>query len=82
MSGKSFCVANVKWVLDSGASHHMTSNECVFENLHNLSEPVSIGLPNGRIVLVKQVGDVNLGVGCKLREVLYTTAFKGNLISI
>jgi len=47
VSGKSLCVANVKWVLDSGASHHMTSNEHVFEELYNLSKPINIGLPDG-----------------------------------
>ena len=56
-------MGNVKWDLDSGALHHMTSNECVFESLHNFSKPIIIGLSDGRINLVKKAGDVNLGGG-------------------
>ena len=82
MSGKSSCVGNVNWVLDSRASHHMTFNGCVFESLHNLSKPISIVLPDGRIILAEKAGDVNLGAGWKLREVLHTPTFKENLISV
>jgi len=80
MSGKSFYKGNVKWVLDSGASHHMTSNKCVFESFHNLYKPISIGLSDGRIILVKKAGDVKQGSGWKLREVVNTFIFKENLI--
>ena len=82
MHGKSLYVSTIKWVLDSGASHHMTSHEYLLENLHNLHELISIGLPNGRIILVKKVESVNLGGGLKLKEVLHILAFKENLILV
>lgn len=79
MSGKS---QPSQWVLDSGASHHMTSNIHVFANLHILSEPINIGLTDRRIIVAEKAGKMNLVGGLTLKEVLYTPTFTCNLISI
>ena len=46
MTGKSFSAAMVQWVLDSGASHHMTNNASIVRKLVKLSKPIFITTAN------------------------------------
>jgi len=47
MSGKHLHTGPMQWVLDLGASHHMTSNYAAFSHVYNLSLPIIISQPNG-----------------------------------
>jgi len=58
MTGKSFSAAMVQWVLDNGASHHMTNNASIIRKLVKLSEPIFITTANKVTVVVEQVGTV------------------------
>jgi len=81
MSGKSFHIGSLQWLLNLGASHHMTSNFAVLTNVHKLSVPIIISQPDGRQVKVEQACMVQLGPEIWLKDVLYTPTFKCNLVS-
>jgi len=63
------------------ASFHMTSNFNALENIHELSYPINITLPDGRLIVPNKAGVVNLGEGLILKKVPYTAMFTCNLIS-
>jgi len=79
MNGK---FVSTKWVLDSGASYHMTSDLHILFNLHSLDEPVHISFPDGIMIIAKKAGQVKVRENLVLKEVLYTPTFTCNLISI
>ncbi|KAL3357038.1 hypothetical protein AABB24_017622 [Solanum stoloniferum] len=70
------------WILDSGASNHMTFNISLLHNVTTLSYPILVDLPNGYKVKVTQIGSVALGPMISLEKVLFVPSFKYNLISI
>jgi len=82
MSGKSLSTSYLQWVIDGGASHHMTPHIDILDNMHDLSEPIQIAQPDGKIIIVKKTGTVILDDGLILKEVLYTPTFQCNLISV
>ncbi|GJY92006.1 retrovirus-related pol polyprotein from transposon TNT 1-94 [Tanacetum coccineum] len=69
------------WIIDSGASHHMTG---MIEELFNLKEIVqcSVELPDGNIVVAKKKGDVRFDNGFILKIVLYVPGLTCNLLSV
>ena len=46
------------WIIDSGASHHMTFTKDNLTNLKTLPYPFLITLPNGYKVKVTEIGEV------------------------
>ncbi|KAJ4808040.1 Retroelement pol polyprotein-like [Rhynchospora pubera] len=74
-------VSEPKWLLDSGASHHMTGN---FECLKSVCQvpPTFVVLPNGKQTITKQEGSVYLEGGVVLKRVLYVPCLNCNLISL
>ncbi|KAK9690862.1 hypothetical protein RND81_09G159100 [Saponaria officinalis] len=70
------------WIIDSGATDHMSPWLSLFTNVKTLNKPISIGLPDGRIKAVCQVGDVKLQCGILLRDVFYVPDFRHNLMSV
>ncbi|KAL2941800.1 Retrovirus-related Pol polyprotein from transposon TNT 1-94 [Bienertia sinuspersici] len=81
-----FCLlssASNGWVLDSGATDHMTHDLSMFHSLHDIeSSQGSITIPDGTKIQIKYSGDIELQHGLSLRDVLYVPHFKFNLISI
>nr|GEW65321.1 hypothetical protein [Tanacetum cinerariifolium] len=75
MNGKYF------WIIDSGASHHMTG---IIEDLSNLKEIVQwpVELPDGNIAMAKKEGDVCFDNGFVLRNILYVPVLTCNLLSV
>ncbi|XP_078171460.1 uncharacterized protein LOC144565545 [Carex rostrata] len=60
-------VSNLKWILDSGASHHMTGDfECLW-HVYKVP-PSSVELPNGARTMAEQEGLVFLEGGISLKR--------------
>ncbi|XP_056698324.1 uncharacterized protein [Spinacia oleracea] len=70
------------WLIDSGASDHMTGNKSVLTNMRTLDKQIRVGLPDGNVKTVKEIGDVKLNDNVTLFDVLYVSDFKHNLLSV
>ncbi|XP_074342899.1 uncharacterized protein LOC141680621 [Apium graveolens] len=71
-----------EWIVDSGASDHLT---CSLDNLVNVKVTPStftIKLPTGATTSISHIGDVILPNGLKLLDVLYVPLFTHNLLLI
>ncbi|KAJ4751619.1 Retroelement pol polyprotein-like [Rhynchospora pubera] len=74
-------LTNTAWLVDSGASHHMTGNFECLRNVHKIL-PSSVVLPNGGQTSVELEGSVYLCGGLILKRVLYVPCLNCNLISV
>ncbi|XP_019248441.1 PREDICTED: uncharacterized protein LOC109227698 [Nicotiana attenuata] len=70
------------WILDSGASNHMTFDKSLLSNVQILPYPLLVVLPNGYKVKVSEIGDVVLTSKIVLQKVLFIPSFKFNLVSV
>lgn len=70
------------WILDRGASNHMCCNQSLMSNLHIISSPIHIALPNSQTIMVHRVGYVMISPTITLTDVLLIPSFQCNLLSI
>ncbi|OIT05377.1 hypothetical protein A4A49_65317, partial [Nicotiana attenuata] len=70
------------WILDSGATKHMTYNKSLLTNIKTLVYPYLVILPNGYKVKMTLIGDVILSPRFSIKRVLLVPSFKFNLISV
>ncbi|XP_019245187.1 PREDICTED: uncharacterized protein LOC109225050 [Nicotiana attenuata] len=70
------------WILDSGASNHITFNKSILSDIITLPYPLLVVLPNGYKVKVTEIGNVKLAPEITLYKVLHIPSFKFNLISV
>lgn len=70
------------WIIDSGASDHMTSDLSLLFNVQPLPVPYLVSLPNGYKVIVTNIGSLTLFPDFILTNVLYIPSFQYNLISL
>ncbi|XP_074323954.1 uncharacterized protein LOC141660872 [Apium graveolens] len=73
---------NDGWIIDSGASDHMTSSQKNLINVKRAPTSYTITLPTGATTLITHIGNVVLQNGLKLNNVLYVPQFNHNLLSI
>ncbi|XP_074318827.1 uncharacterized protein LOC141655658 [Silene latifolia] len=59
--------STLSWIIDTGASHHMSGCISHFTNLHSIT-PLSVGLPNGDTAIASQSGDIHLSPRLILRN--------------
>ena len=71
----------ISWMLNSGASSHMTSNEKLLSMSKNI-QPLTIRLPNGALTLASTQGKINLQEKILLNKVLYVPEFDCNLVFV
>ena len=77
------------WIVDSGASNHMTHDESLFLNMRNLNKPISISLGDGHKLETTKIGDVKLNYFLEgkskhliLKDVYYIPGLAFNLLSV
>lgn len=77
------------WILDSGASQHMTCDKDQLQNIKTLMHPVTVSFANGQQVEADTVGDVLLMSKVResveellLTDVLYVPGASANLVSV
>lgn len=71
-----------QWILDSGASHHMTPLYSLLKEVQKIDKPFYITVPTGNAVLVEIKGSLSFDNGIKLDNVLFIPEFSCNLISV
>lgn len=71
-----------EWIIDSGASDHMTASLENLINVKRIPANYTINLPTGDTAVITHIGDVILPNGLKLANVLYVPQFHHNLLSI
>ncbi|XP_074299292.1 uncharacterized protein LOC141630360 [Silene latifolia] len=69
------------WLLDSGATHHMTGCYDLLENLQEI-EPCMITLPNGKHARATKKGSAKLFDDLILTNMLFVPDFHRNLVSV
>ena len=74
--------SSVPWILDTGASDHISGNKDLFSSLTFLSPLPTITLANGSQIIAKGIGSVCPLPSLPLTSVLYVHNFPFNLISI
>ena len=69
------------WIIDSGATHHVTGDASWLENTRNIPGRL-VGLPNGKKVIAIREGCVRLSKTITLKSVLFVPKLSCNLISV
>uniref|UniRef100_A0A803MJC4 Retrovirus-related Pol polyprotein from transposon TNT 1-94-like beta-barrel domain-containing protein n=1 Tax=Chenopodium quinoa TaxID=63459 RepID=A0A803MJC4_CHEQI len=71
-----------EWILDSGESDHMISNDKLLDESAPVKGNTKINLPNGGTAKITHIGIVLLKNGLHLKNVMCVPEFKHNLLSI
>ncbi|KAL2939167.1 Retrovirus-related Pol polyprotein from transposon RE1 [Bienertia sinuspersici] len=74
--------AKDNWIVDSGATNHMSGDQKMFLELQNMKQQQYISLPNGGRAEIKGARSVKLMNGLTLKNVLYFPTFNHSLISV
>ena len=69
------------WIIDTGASNHMTGNLKLLQELKNV-QGCPVGLPDGQKVVATKEGTTTLEGGLKINNVLYVPKLNCSLISV
>ncbi|KAL8151013.1 hypothetical protein V2J09_020821 [Rumex salicifolius] len=70
------------WILDSGATDHITPHLSFLDNPNTVSKPTSMTLPNGHKSMIKHCGNISLNSTLQLSNILHVPDFCFNLVSI
>ena len=85
LAGKAFYLLSTKpelsWVVDSGASDHITPHLHLFKCYTQMTQRCFITMPNGKKVQIKHIGIVELSTNLTLHDVLHVPEFQFNLLS-
>ncbi|KAH0642380.1 hypothetical protein KY285_033241 [Solanum tuberosum] len=73
----------VKWIIDSGATNHMTYNKNLLSDTRRLDDrcPRKVYLLDGNAIEVSCIGSCDLEDGSKVTNVLYIPKFQYNLLT-
>nr|GEV59605.1 cysteine-rich RLK (receptor-like protein kinase) 8 [Tanacetum cinerariifolium] len=81
-SGNCLFSSSTKWVIDSGASYHMTSNSHIFNKFDTHTSSSHVTIADGSISQVLGYGTINLSPLISLSLVLSLRKFSFNLLSV
>src|SRR5262249_41906751 len=70
------------WIIDSGATDHVTPFHSLLIDIHTLPYPISIRLPDGSCKSIQLSGSIFLNPSLKLENVLFVPEFSHNLLSV
>ena len=70
------------WVIDSGATDHMTGTSGLLSDLEQSSSLPNVTLANGSTTTVSGLGTANLSPNLSLFSILYIPDFPFNILSI
>ncbi|XP_071714667.1 uncharacterized protein [Rutidosis leptorrhynchoides] len=70
------------WVIDSGATDHVSTSLNLMHNIQHYSKPIYVTLPNGHNTKVTQYGSVNINSAITIHDVFYIPSFSYNLLSV
>ncbi|KAL2902613.1 Retrovirus-related Pol polyprotein from transposon TNT 1-94 [Bienertia sinuspersici] len=70
------------WIIDSGASNHMTGDMKRMCEVKRSKYEAKIGLPSGETSVINHTREVSLNNGMVLRNVLHVPSFRHNLLSV
>ncbi|KAK9735155.1 hypothetical protein RND81_04G187300 [Saponaria officinalis] len=74
--------SDVDWIVDTGASDHMTSHVELLHDVQQLSKPILVCLPDGSVKSVHQTGSLFITPQLLLKPVLVVPDFRQNLLSV
>ncbi|CAH9105058.1 unnamed protein product, partial [Cuscuta europaea] len=69
------------WLLDSGASYHMTARADLFYKIDKLN-PIPVTMPDGKITYATCVGEIHMSPKIHIKNVLLVPGWNCNLISV
>ncbi|GKC94116.1 pyridoxal 5'-phosphate synthase-like subunit PDX1.2, partial [Tanacetum coccineum] len=72
----------IDWIVDTGASDHMSPYLHLFQSIRILKKPIRIKLPDGTSKWVDKVGSIQINSSLILHNVFYVPDFKVNLLSV
>ena len=70
------------WIMDTGASHHLTGKYHLLTDVRDIAQPVLVILADGRERISVKEGTVVLGPNLVLKSVFYVEEFQSDLISV
>ncbi|XP_074321433.1 uncharacterized protein LOC141657940 [Silene latifolia] len=70
------------WIVDTGASEHITFQYPLLHNVKTLVKPIYVALPDGTLKQVFKTGQVYFTGSIMLQNVLYIPDFRQNLLSV
>jgi hypothetical protein len=82
LSTKNKSQSYIKWVLDSGATDHMTGNQSLLKNYHNLISDQYFTVANNERIEIKGWGMISIFSKKYLQDVFYVENCSVNLLSI
>ncbi|KAG8643955.1 hypothetical protein MANES_11G086565v8 [Manihot esculenta] len=74
------CMDKGTWIIDSGATYHMSGDLALFDSISKLKTPRHVRLPDGRTKLVTHIGTIQLSPRITLFNTFYITDFHCNLL--
>ncbi|KAL2923749.1 Retrovirus-related Pol polyprotein from transposon RE2, partial [Bienertia sinuspersici] len=74
--------ATNEWIIDSGATHHMTSNKESMTHVCGYASRNCINFPTGETTQISGIGEVRLSNDMVLSKVMLIPSFKHSLLSV
>jgi len=76
--------ANKQWIIDTGASHHITSDLGLLDRVREVHAQgdSKVHLPNGKVAAVTHIGSTCVLANQSISNVLFLADFKFNLLSV
>jgi hypothetical protein len=75
-------VAHNRWILDSGATHHITSSPTSLKHVYKNMSLAPASLPSGDVARITVTGSIQFNNSFQLNNVLYVPSFKVDLMSV